>query len=660
MDKKLFIPDMTDALRVPPEIWEGEAGFADFLSGLKPYRGALRELWLFTASVHTPLRLGDLEKRAAVLKPRMTAARAAGWRAGINVLATIGHHLEDAENCLMDYTPMMGRGGETCHGSYCPNDESFINGYVPEAYRLLAESEPDFIMIDDDIRSLRYGVAPCFCDNCIRKFNAAFRKNFAGRGELARALDSRDITLRRDWLRFFSGTVTALLKRIRGAVDLVNPEIVLGLCTGERPYEGYDFAAWAEALSGGGREVMWRPGGGAYTDENLAEILEKAGNIARQNSLLQPFVTMSRAEIENCPSQLIQKSPKSVFIEQALYIAAGSPGIAYNILSPYEDPSVYNVHFAEAKKRAFFTDALRNAVRGKTARGVWAAWHPHSPALMKGGWYPSMECLKSPDFAREIFEAGIPQAFSRNFGDAVLVSGDMPLIWTDEEILSALKGGVWADGGALSAFAARGFGGLTGFSAGERIPADALERFEPHPFNAGLAGYVRNARQMFIGGEVFAIAPSPGAQVLSSIVDYRGKPVAPCASGLFENKLGGRVFASGCYPFLWTSDTKAALRVKTVLDWLSKGGLTSRADAYARVKNYTFEGEGGLAVLLLNNNLHALENLPVRVRAARGAVKALFSDGRESRLAVVSDGGGQSRFVIDYLPPWEMVLITFS
>ncbi|MCL2752492.1 MAG: hypothetical protein FWE62_07045, partial [Firmicutes bacterium] len=51
-----------------------------------------------------------------------------------------------------------------------------------------------------------------------------------------------------------------------------------------------------------------------------------------------------------------------------------------------------------------------------------------------------------------------------------------------------------------------------------------------------------------------------------------------------------------------------------------------------------------------------LEGLPVRVSGACGTADALFSDGRAARFELVPDGG-QSRLVIDHLPPWEMVLL---
>ncbi|MFQ9149622.1 MAG: hypothetical protein ACLR5G_15795 [Eubacteriales bacterium] len=43
----------------------------------------------------TLLTLDELSRRAEIMRERMMSARAAGFSAGINILATIGHHSED-------------------------------------------------------------------------------------------------------------------------------------------------------------------------------------------------------------------------------------------------------------------------------------------------------------------------------------------------------------------------------------------------------------------------------------------------------------------------------------------------------------------------------------------------------------------------------------
>jgi hypothetical protein len=60
----------------------------------------------------------------------MEAARAQGYRSGINVLATLGHHEENLPNSLSgDYTPMTDPAGGVCRGTLCPNDDR-LRAYI--------------------------------------------------------------------------------------------------------------------------------------------------------------------------------------------------------------------------------------------------------------------------------------------------------------------------------------------------------------------------------------------------------------------------------------------------------------------------------------------------------------------------------------------------
>ena len=48
-----------------------------------------------------------------------------GYKTGINILTTIGHHNENLDNSLKgNYTYMTDINGEVCHGSFCPNDDN--------------------------------------------------------------------------------------------------------------------------------------------------------------------------------------------------------------------------------------------------------------------------------------------------------------------------------------------------------------------------------------------------------------------------------------------------------------------------------------------------------------------------------------------------------
>ncbi len=139
-----------------------------------------------------------------------------GFRPGINLLATIGHHPEDLDYSIQgEYRPMTNIHGDTCAGSYC-------------------------IPIGNG----------CFCAGCIDLFNRTNGTSYT-RESLKAALDREDIPLRQTWLRHQSDSIIRLFREIGKTVRAVSEDITLGFMTGERYFEGYDFAGFADALSDG-------------------------------------------------------------------------------------------------------------------------------------------------------------------------------------------------------------------------------------------------------------------------------------------------------------------------------------------------------------------------------------------------------------------------
>lgn len=185
---------------------------------------------------------------------RLSALREAGFFAGINHLPTIGHYCEDLGSALGDkYTYMTNIEGETSPGTYCMRHTDFVQEYVVPCYAEMAHTHPDFIWIDDDIRYGHMGMGNgCFCDHCIAVFNEKFGHDYT-RETLKGALNENHPALGMEWLEHQSDAICDLLRVIAETVYGIDPQIKLGLMTGERYFEGYQFARYADALSQGGR-----------------------------------------------------------------------------------------------------------------------------------------------------------------------------------------------------------------------------------------------------------------------------------------------------------------------------------------------------------------------------------------------------------------------
>ena len=114
----------------------------ELLEILKKYPAGIYDIAFFTNYIHIPYTLEEGMRRNELLKKYIKLFKSEGYNAGINHLTTIGHHEEDLAYGLGDkYTYMMGESGKICRGSYCMNDENYLNEYVVPLYKGLAEAE---------------------------------------------------------------------------------------------------------------------------------------------------------------------------------------------------------------------------------------------------------------------------------------------------------------------------------------------------------------------------------------------------------------------------------------------------------------------------------------------------------------------------------------
>ena len=652
-------------LRVTADYYDAASDklrFLELMDILKEYPCGISEIALFTNGVHTPFTLAEGKRRAEIIKERLAIIRENGFKAGINHLTTIGHHEEDLPYSLGDkYQYMVGETGQVCKGSYCMNDTRYLNEYVAPLYKILAETKPDFILVDDDIR---YGHMPigagCFCDICINKFNKENGFGFT-RESLVEKLNGGDINLRKLWLNKQSSAIENILKLIGDTVRSVNENIILGFMTGERYIEGYKFDKWAEALSGGGKyEIMWRPGGGAYTDYRFDEIVEKAEQTGRQNAYLPSCVTKSHYEIENFPYQLVKKTPTSTALEAAWAMTSACTGAAFNIL-PWESKeplSVIKPHFKAINKLMPLYKLLSEKTAGKKSVGIITAWKQDIQAAVPVGSFANAWGGMYSDFAKELFDLGFPEAYCPENSVLTLMNGESGKCYSDSELTKLLSKAVLMDAGALEYLHGRGFANLTGFKKGEKIPADATESYCEHPLNKGIAGGKRNCRQAFNMGDSFEIIPvNEKAECVCKLIDYHDKILAECSMGVFENEKCGRIAAAGYYPFSWISDFNKFTEYKRLVRYLSGNSIPSYVESLIRIRNHSFvEGEK-VTVALLNPTNENYEEVIIAVRGNKEKALIYYQDGKYDEAARESFDGYYSLFKISKLPSFEITLI---
>lgn len=652
--------------RIGQPIWSDETRFTELLDLFDAQRGVTDEITLFTSETHPPLPLEVILGRVPILQARMEAARARGYRSGVNILATLGHHEENLKNSLSgEYTPMTDPNGNVCRGSFCPNDPH-LQAYIVQVYKAVASARPDYLWIDDDVRLFGHMpvMACCFCDRCVALFSKRSGKTFTREG-LRDALGAGSLqerlSLRRAFLQHNRDTISELFTLIEGTVHKEAPGLPLGFMTGDRFYEGYGFDTWAEVLAGPAHApVLWRPGGGAYREDHLDDFVDKAHAMGRQTAFLPERVQCIQSEIESFPYQRLKKSVHATALEAAAYIAGGCTGAAFNVMSQYDEPlGEFAPLVAGLKEARPFLDLLVSRLGRSAPSGIHSGWvkDTYAASNADGGWFGGPG---APGYCNELWATGLPAAYSAAHAPVTAFSGETLLALTEEELRAALAKGLYLDAAALTRLNDLGYGELTGFAVEKTLDVDCIEELTSHPLNESFAGRRRNCRQSFWKCPTHLLRPTaPGALSISRCVDYTYAEVAPCCMGVFENNLGGRVCVAGYYPWEQLQNLSKASQLKSVMRWLSKDTLPAYVSSFHRVNVWARETQPGRhAIALLNAYLDPATSLEIQIRTEQDSLE--FFDKACTRTVVRAAGRTRAyaRFVLPVLPAWEVALLT--
>jgi hypothetical protein len=653
------------SFRVGTTQWMPEARFNELLKLFDKYKGVTDEITFFTQTTHAPLPADEIRRRTIILKERLSEARKHGYSSGINILTTIGHHNENLDNSLKGpYTNMTNIDGETCKGSFCPNDTN-LQTYVRSVYTYASEAHPDYIWIDDDVRfghmPIGYG---CFCANCLRIFNDEYGHAYS-REELRRVFNESDIKVklrvREEWLQHNRNTISNLFRLIERTVHTADPKIKLGFMTGDRFFEGYDFDNWARILSGpDSTEVMWRPGGGFYTDINTNDLSGKSHDIGRQVSQLPARVRSIESEIECFPYQRLKKAANIIVLEACSHIASGCTGAAFNVLSMYDEPlDEFEPLIEELQAKRPFFDLLASRLGRTPGTGIAALWNKNSYAtgnITEGNWLRA----GNPVVSHEIFNIGIPVSYSSAKSVVTLLGKNNILALSDGEIRKLLSGGVYMDAEALDQLNSMGYGKFTGFEVTSSELHDRIERLSGDPLNGRFAGRERDNRQSFWNEPAYSLKKTDDkARILSSLVDYTDSEVAGCTSGIFENSLGGRVFVGGYYPWSFTENLSKSSQLKSVFRWLSKDVLPGYIDSFHRI-NIWFRNPGvdNIALALTNSSFDEARNVVLFLKTGKNEICIYDMNCKRVNIRSSGSDGPYRKFVIPSIDPWQMRLIT--
>lgn len=645
-------------LRVPYAFWEKTR--ADKLLQ-KLAEGGYDSVMFFNTPTHDIVCEQRHRAYAANLQYVADGVKKLGISVGIDVLSTIGHHMEARDPALDGMDFCVDLAGNTNRGVFCPSSGRTLEA-IAKQYRAYAEMGVDYIYADDD---MDYHCG-CLCDHCLHEFEekyGIFSQNGlpVGRKEMRFLLAEAAIPVRRAanaaWLDYYAFRADRIYQVIERAVHETDPSVALGFMPCTVGYSGCGAAEWSKTLSAGGNGLLVRPGGGVYTDFRPLAVMEKANSIGRQ-IVDVPADAKVHSEIENYPHQPLRKSPRYTAFEGLVYLNAGCTGISYNILSP----SVSAVEeaeglFAVAKRVMPYTERFARTFGRTPGEGIGCWWDPDTFAA------PATEGGVALPFEDMYYNVGLPVCYDPE-KLSVCVLNEASAAWLSaEKLRELLAGGVLLDGDALGALCARGFGPLIGFEPIQQYKRNAVEFQTDHPLNP-VPGSLRDAHLEFslLGHPEFkALRPAwsvkpagKGAQVLSVLKDYDGNDLG-ASCGIFTNELGGRVCVIGYAPFDWWYTPAAVGQLKNIFRWLSHDTLPAyfaspvRAAVWARK---TLQGEPGACVA----NLESDRLCGAKLRIRGGAEEALFvytdtDTVTECTLPCEDCGGGYCEITLPELPP---------
>ncbi len=178
---------------------------------------------------------------------------------------------------------------------FCPLDEG-LRHYIEDAVSKLAETHPDFFMVDDDFRMLT-GRGACFCPLHIARFNREQNANYTKKTLLQAIKNDPAVAKAYDELQ--KQSLVELAAIIRRAIDKVDPAIPCQFCICS--YDQRHGTDIAKTLAAKDQPLTIRINNGTYFEEASRYIPSWLVRSARQIQYFNGSGISLLAEPDTCP-----------------------------------------------------------------------------------------------------------------------------------------------------------------------------------------------------------------------------------------------------------------------------------------------------------------------------------------------------------------------
>ena len=316
--------------------------------------GCCDEIW-FSTGCGAP-SLDWHRAHAAVIADAMLDARAAGIVPSLQFQATLGHgdFLGTPEMFSMKtWTGWTGWSGIETKYCNCPRQPAF-HAYLREVSKIYAPLGFAGLWIDDDLRIAHHQPSDsygrhigCWCRTCLAAFNAETGASWT-REKLAKAVETDD-TLFARWRKFSVDGLRIVARAIAETFHEFAPDTMMALqhgCEEDRVDQVTAVLKVLHEISG--RAVGFRPGGGAYYDDDPNGVILKSISTGWfRNRIGDPgWVKVWTPEIESWPRTYYSRSSQGVLAEGFGALMCGMNSVSFFISnSAMEDPALYGRTF---------------------------------------------------------------------------------------------------------------------------------------------------------------------------------------------------------------------------------------------------------------------------------------------------------------------------
>jgi len=316
--------------------------------------GCCDEIW-FSTGCGAPA-LDWHRAQAKVIAGAMADVKAMGIAPSLQFQATLGHG--DAFGtteafAMKTWTGWTDWSGIETKYCSCPRQPAF-HAYLREVSRIYAPLGFAGLWIDDDLRIAHHRPANssgrrigCFCATCLKAFNAETGSSWT-RETLAKAVATDDRLAAR-WRKFSVDGLCLVARTIADEFRRMSPETMMALqhaCGEESVDQVTDVLKILHAVSG--RPVGFRPGGGAYYDDDPNGVIQKSLSAGWfRNRIGDPaHIRVWTPEIESWPRTYYSRSTQGVLAEGFTALMSGMNAISFFISNgAKEEPELYGRTF---------------------------------------------------------------------------------------------------------------------------------------------------------------------------------------------------------------------------------------------------------------------------------------------------------------------------